>query len=148
MYAVQGDYSALIFAKTKVSPIKEKTLPTLELLAAQLALNCFNTVFESDLLKNSEIESITLFVDSQVVLSWILTNKAPKRNTFVNNRLKEIASLMETISEKFCKVSLAYIPSTHNQADLLTKPCTSKCFLENFCTWVKGPSWLKSPSDE
>ena len=66
----------------------------------------------------------------------------------MNNRLKEIASLMEIISEKFCKVSLAYIPSTHNQADLLTKPCTSKCFLENFCTWVKGPSWLKSPSDE
>ena len=102
MYAVQGDYSSLIFSKTKVSPIKEKTLPTLELLAAQLALKCFDTIFENSLLDSTKFESITLFVDSQVVLSWILTNKAPKRNTFVNNRLKEISSLLEGISEKFC----------------------------------------------
>ncbi|XP_068233575.1 uncharacterized protein [Palaemon carinicauda] len=47
MYAVQGDYSALIFAKTKVSPIKEKTLSTLELLAAQLALKCLDTIFKA-----------------------------------------------------------------------------------------------------
>ena len=30
-YAVQGDYRSLIFSKSKVSPIKERTLPTLEL---------------------------------------------------------------------------------------------------------------------
>ena len=90
IYAVQGGLSSLIFAKNKVSPIKEKTLPTLELLAAQLALKCFDTIFENNLLNSTKIESITLFIDSQVVLSWILTNRAPKRNTFVNNRLKEI----------------------------------------------------------
>ncbi|XP_064111443.1 uncharacterized protein LOC135218931 [Macrobrachium nipponense] len=117
MYAVQGGHSSLIFAKTKVSPIKEKTLPTLELF------------------------------DSQVVLSWILTNRAPKRNTFVNNRLKEISNLLDRISDRFCRVSLAYIPSSSNQADLLTKPCTCKYFLENFSLWIKGPSWLNSPDE-
>ena len=148
MYAVQDGNSSLIFAKTKVSPVKERTLPTLELLAAQLALKCFDTIFENNLICNTKFESITLFIDSQVVLSWVLTNRAPKRNTFVNNRLKEISCLLESISNRFCRVSLAYIPSAHNQADLLTKPCTSKHFLENFSTWVKGPSWLRSSSDE
>ena len=118
------------------------------MLTTQLALKCFDTIFENSLLDSTKFESITLFVDSQVVLSWILTNKAPKRNTFVNNRLKEIASLLEGISEKFCRVSLAYIPSAYNQADLVTKPCSSKQFLETFSTWVKGPSWLKSSSEE
>ena len=141
---MQNNYRSLIFSKSKVSPIKERTLPTLELLAAQLALKCFGTIFESSFLSGTKVESITLFIDSQVVLSWILTNKAPKKNTFVNNRLREISKSIEDISEKFCKVSLAYIPSAHNQADLLTKPCTSKHFLENFDTWIRGPSWLDS----
>ena len=144
IYAVQGNYRALIFAKTKVSPIKERTLPSLELLAAQLALKCFSTIFESSLLNCTKFDSITLFIDSQVVLSWILTNKAPKRNTFVNNRLKEISKSLESIAEKFCRISLAYIPSEHNMADLVTKPCSAKQFLDNFDSWVRGPSWLDS----
>ena len=148
IYAVQGDYRSLIFSKSKVCPIKERTLPTLELLAAQLALKCFNTIFENNLFSNIKFQSITLFIDSQVVLSWILTNKAPKKNTFVNNRLKEISKSLESISEKHCRVSLAYIPSAHNQADMLTKPCSSKSFLEKFDSWVRGPPWLNSSPDE
>ena len=79
-----------------------------------------------------------MFVDSQVVLSWILSNKAPKRNVFVNNRLKDIAGLLDNIRIKQAPVSFSYIPSLSNQADLLTKPCTGKRFSEKFEKW----SWL------
>ena len=33
-------------------------------------------------------------------------------------------------------------------ADLLTKTCSSKHFLENFDSWVRGPSWLVSSPDD
>ena len=97
IYAVQGEVSSLIFSKVKVSPLKERTLLTLELLGAQLALKCFSTVFESGLFNGTKIDSITLFVDSQVCLSWILSNKVPKKNMFVNNRLSEIAGALDAI---------------------------------------------------
>ena len=148
IYAVQHNVSSLLFSKTKVSPLKERTLPTLELLASLLALKCCCSIFESGLLSGINIEDITLFIDSQVVLSWILTNKAPRKNVFVNNRLKDISGLLDSIKIKFVQVSLAYVPSLHNQADFVTKPCSSKHFLENFVSWVVGPHWLVLPPRE
>ena len=145
---MQDNVSSLIFSKVKVSPLKERTLPTLELLAAQLALKCFGTIFDSGLLGDTKFECITLFVDSQVVLSWILTNKAPKKNIFVNNRLKEIASSLEDIQQKHMQATFAYVPSSDNQADLLTKPCSAKNFLDRFDNWIGGPSWLTLSQDE
>ena len=95
-----------------------------------------------------KIDSITLFIDSQVVLSWILTGKAPKRNTFVNNRLREISNLLEVIKVKFVQVSLAYVPSLQNQADMLTKPCSAGVLKEKFDSWMHGPDWLVLPPEE
>ena len=148
IYAVQEQNCSLLFAKVKVSPIKERTLPTLELLAAQLSLKCLKTIFEDGFLSEALLKSIVLFVDSQVVLSWILGNKAPRKNVFVGNRLKEISELLEILKCKYGQVSLSYIPSLHNQADFLTKPCSSKVFLERFSWWTCGPQWIFSPPQE
>ena len=84
-----------------MSPIKERTLPTLELLAAQLSLKCLKTIFDDGLISESQLDSVVLFVDSQVVLSWILGNKAPKKNIFVRNRVKEISDLLEVVKCKY-----------------------------------------------
>ena len=92
----------LFFSKVKASPLKEQTFPTLELLAVQLALKCFVTIFYDGLMKEVTFSDVNLFVDNQVVLSWILTCKAPKKNVFVNNRLKEIDSIMNQIKSKIC----------------------------------------------
>ena len=94
IYAAQGKATSLIFSKVKVSPLKERSLPTLELLGAQLALKCFSTIFENGLFNGTKVDSITLFVGSQVCLSWILSNKAPKKNMCVNNRLSETESII------------------------------------------------------
>ena len=83
-----------------MSPVKERTLPTLELLASLLALKCLSSIFDDGLFVNVSISSFVLFVDSQLVLSWILSDKAPKRNVFVNNRLKDIAGLLDNIRIK------------------------------------------------
>ena len=87
-YVVQNEQRHLFFSKVKASPLKERTLPTLELLAVQLAPKCFLTIFNVGLMKDVSFSDINFFVDSQVVLSWILTCKGPKKNIFVNNRLK------------------------------------------------------------
>ena len=105
IYAIQHRKSSLLFSKVKVSPLKQRTLPTLELLAAQLSLKCLKTIFEGGLVPSDLLDSVVLFVDSQVVLAWILGNKAPKKNIFVNNRLKEISKLLDDIKCKYGQVS-------------------------------------------
>ena len=128
--------------------MKERTLPTLELLAVQLAPKCFLTIFNNGLMKDVSFSDINFFVDSQVVLSLILTCKAPKKNVFVNKRLKEIDSMFNQIKAKFVKVNFAYVPSLHNLADLVTKPCSAKVFLDKSSTWIFGPDWLELSSDQ
>ena len=77
-------------------------------------------------MKDVSFSDINFFVvGSQVVLSWILTCEAPKKNIFVNNRLEEIDSILNQIKSKFVKVNLAYVPSQFNLADLVTKPCSA-----------------------
>ena len=145
---MQEQNSSLLFSKVKVSPIKERILPTLELLAVQLSIKCLKTTFDDGLISETQLESIVLFVDSQVVLSWILGNKAPRKKVFVRNRLKEISDLLEILKCKYGQVSFTYIPSLHNQADFLTKPCSSKVFLERFSWWTCGPQLIFSPPQE
>ena len=82
------------------------------------------------------------------MLSWVLTCKAPKKNVFVNNRLKEIDAMMNQIKSKFVKVNLAYVPSLYNLADFVTKPCSAEVFVDKFSTWIYGPDWLELPSDQ
>ena len=148
IYAAQGSESSLVFAKVKLSPVKTRTLPTLELLASLMALKCLLTILEDGLFVNMNIESIVLFVDSQVVLSWILSNKAPRKNIFVSNRLKEISGMLDSVKVERVGVTFSYIPSLSNQADILTRPCSGKCFREKFDNWIKGPEWICSPCDE
>ena len=111
-YVVQNAQRHLFFSEVKASLLKERTLLTLELLAVQVALKCFLTIFNVGLMEEVSFSDINFFVDSQVVLSWILTCKASKKNVFVNNRLKEIDSMLNfQIKPKCVKVNLAYVPS-------------------------------------
>ena len=59
-YVLQDAQRHLIFSKVKVSPLKERTLPTLELLASQLALKCFLTLSSSGIFKDVVIDEINL----------------------------------------------------------------------------------------
>ena len=67
---------------------------------------------------------------------------------FFNNWLKEIDAMMNQIMSKFVKVNLAYVPSLYSLADLITKPCSAKVFVDKFSTWIYGPDWLELPSDQ
>ena len=109
----------LLFAKAKTAPAKSKSLPTLELLAVFLALKCLPTILNALTVK---IESITICVDAQVVLSWVLTGNIKTKNVFANNRLKDIMVFLKQVETNYgvtCKFK--YVPTEHNPADLLTR---------------------------
>ena len=52
LYVVQDVQRHLFFSKVKVSLLKERTLPTLELLAVELAFKCFLIMFNDGLIKD------------------------------------------------------------------------------------------------
>ena len=72
-YVVQDAQRHLFFLKVKASPLKERTLPTLEFSAVRLVLKCFLTIFNNGLMEYVSFSDINFFVDNQVALSWILT---------------------------------------------------------------------------
>lgn len=65
--------SNLIFAKSRIAPLKEISIPRMELLRAVIATRAINYVLKS--LKHKNIKTI-LFSDSKCIIYWLrLQNK-------------------------------------------------------------------------
>jgi hypothetical protein len=87
-----GPLVRFVAAKTRVSPLKEQTIPRLELLSALLLARLLVTVAQS-LEGEIELSPPRCFTDSTVALFWILgTDKTWK--PFVENRVHEIRKLL------------------------------------------------------
>ena len=91
VYVEQSSRFALLFSKAKVAPTVAKSLPTLELLSVYLALKCLKNVCE--VFCWLDIKNLYVAVDAQIVLAWLLSTKANRKNIFVANRLKDITIL-------------------------------------------------------
>ncbi|XP_006811861.1 uncharacterized protein LOC100373153 [Saccoglossus kowalevskii] len=123
--------TSLVMSKTRVAPIKELTIPRLELMAALIASRLMKFVFNA-LKDKLNITSCTLWSDSQIVLHWIGSNK--KLPTFVANRVKEINQF---------PCNFNYCPTTDNPADMISRGIhVSARKLENCDLWWNGPPWL------
>ena len=122
----------IITSKTRVSPIKEQTIPRLELLSALLLSRLMNSV-QSALSKKFNIDERFYWSDSQISIAWIkATNKEFK--PFIENRLVEIRNLTDTHSWN-------YVKTNSNPADVITRFHEHVNFEENILWW-KGPSFL------
>lgn len=129
IYLCQPSGSALIFSKSRVSPLKETSLPRLELMAAVLGARLMTFIHTH--LQNLQITSRILWSDSQIVLAWIHSSK--HLPTFVRNRVQEIRH--HSFDEH------KYVFTKENPADLLTRGIKSEQ-LQNSELWWKGPQWL------
>ena len=140
-YAVGESSSNLIFAKSKVSPVKSRSLPTLELLSVYLSLRCLESLLFS--YNSNTFSSIIIAVDAQIVLSWVLSGTVKTKNQFTRNRVKDIHSMVAEIRSKFnIGIDFKYIRTQENPSDMLTRGFSIKEFEANFGTWLNGPKWL------
>jgi len=118
--------TAIIIAKSRVAPVKELTIPQLELTAAMTAAKLIHYV-RSSLGKLIRISKTVLWSDSQITLHWIRSDK--KLPVFVTNRVNEI-KLKQIDEFKFC-------PTGDNPADLLSRGVTAT-ELQQSDLWWKG----------
>jgi hypothetical protein len=141
-YTIQGDNQSFMFSKTKLAPMPHKTLPSLELMSVFLALKCMVNIIDSKNLNNVKFRNIIVYSDSQVALSWLLKEQAPRKNVFVNNRLKDIKLLKETLGSRNICVSHKFIVGSDNVSDCITRCNTKAQIDDSLASWLRGPVWL------
>lgn len=126
-------YVKFISAKSRISPLKEITIPRLELLGCVLGARLAKYVVEALSLSNIPIY---FWTDATVALSWI--QREENWGIFVSNRVKEIRKL----TDKEC---WRHIPGKINPADLPSRGCSPHHLLNS--SWWEGPEFLKDPPD-
>ena len=118
-----------LIGKCKVAPIKQISIPKLELEAAVIGVRILSTIMKES---SFQITRSTLWTDSQVVLDWLSTTK--KQPVFVANRLKEI--LASTDACQWKHVTTKENPADHGTRGLNPDKIPAK--------WLTAPAFLST----
>ena len=124
-------YSSLICAKSRVSPLKELSIPRLELMAARVLSTLMDTVYKA-LSPQLKIEGCKYWSDSKTVLCWI-NNNAPWKQ-FVQHRVNEILELTS-------KEDWGHCAGICNPADIGSRGLSASILIASKMWW-EGPHWL------
>lgn len=135
----EGTKCTFLMSKSKVAPVKQQTMPRLELLAALLGAQ-LSKYLSKAVLQNFQPFQTVLWSDSQITLSWISSTK-PLRQQFIRHRVQLIIDITSPSTWRFC-------PTTSNPADIITRGLDPKAFISKQEYWNQGPSWLLRPPQE
>ncbi|XP_055699184.1 uncharacterized protein LOC129799382 [Phlebotomus papatasi] len=126
----EGSDVSLVCARSRVAPLKQMSIPRMELQAAVLCVRLAKTIRE---FLEVRIDNVVFWSDSMTVLKWI-RNDNRRFKDFVAHRLGEIEENSEVKSWR-------WVPTKMNVADLATRASTSDLSPES--VWFRGPSFLK-----
>lgn len=141
VYIVQGGRSSLLFAKAKVAPMKDKTLPVLELMAVFLAFKCLPSILDN--CEGFIPTNLCVATDAQVVLSWLLSQTMASNNIFARNRLRDVLMMKTELETRYgLQIFFKYVNTQSNPADLITRGISLRQFRSCLDFWRVGPSWL------
>ncbi|XP_055836519.1 uncharacterized protein LOC129905140 [Episyrphus balteatus] len=125
-----------VMAKARVAPVKQLTIPRLELQAAVLGVRLAATIKASHTIRMDE----SLFLsDSKTVLAWINSSNS-KLPSFVASKIGEI---LDSTSPR----EWFHVGSIDNVADDGTKRFDVSMGNQN-TRWFKGPEFLKRPFED
>ena len=128
-------HCSFVMGKSRVAPIKETTIPRLELSAAVVATRLERMIRnESDI----KIDRSIFWTDSTCVLSY-LTSTSKRFKTFVANRVS-------TIRETSSPSQWRYVNSAQNPADDASRGLSAEALLKNQ-RWLRGPEFLWKSED-
>ena len=122
--------SHLLFARSRIAPIKERTIPQMELQAALLATDL---AIQIQKLFKPPSKKIYCYGDSAIV-QWWLRRKPDALIPFVANRVEKIQQR---------GFSFHYVSTKQNPADLASRGCAPATL--NDPLWKNGPAFLSEP---
>ncbi|VEN58681.1 unnamed protein product [Callosobruchus maculatus] len=134
--AQENCFVNILCAKTRVAPLKQVTIPRLELCGALLLAQLIAKVKESIKI---DFDSTHYWCDSQIVICWLKTSPHLLK-TFVANRVSQVQSISDPHSWN-------YVNTRCNPADLLSRGVSPSDLL-NSRLWFHGPEWLSDPPSE
>ena len=134
----QNIYCILVFAKSRLVPVKAMTIPRLELSAATISVQ-LDKVLKEELQLSNLCQNSTFWTDSTTVLRY-LNNKDKAFHTFIANRVQTIKDASEMSQWK-------HVSTNQNPADDVSRGLLIPEFLR--CSrWKDGPEFLWKPESE
>ena len=141
IYNVADGCSNLLYAKSRVAVVWAKTLPMLELHGFHHALKSLPIVLDS--FASIKFMDVTIVVDSQVVLQWLLADSISTKSVFTLNRVKDVALFKKSLLHNYgITIQFRYVKSEDNPCDLLTRGLSFNKFVKQLSFWQHGPQWL------
>ena len=141
IYAVyttpSGSHTQLLCSKSRVAPLKQLSIPRLELLSARILSVLMSNVVNA-FSQQVSIDEVRFWLDSKTALYWIKNQGEWKQ--WVQFRVAEILKVSR-------KGQWGHVSGTSNPADLGSRGVQASQ-LAKAQLWWEGPVWLKGGKSE